>query len=626
MTLLALVSLALRITVIVGAAAIINTLRRRASASSRHWLWILALAGALILPFAQYAAPAVRILPWAPAESAVPSSGSLGQMTSATTQSPVLARAAFVDPETSAPKPSSPITIELTFLLIWAFGTVLLLFRLCRAHVVAHGLVRRSREYQGVRTVSVAVRTSDEIELPFTYGLRSAVIILPADIELWSSGRMKATLLHEEAHAIRGDGIWLLLSQIIRALYWWHPAILYATRAAASERERACDDAVIRHGIKPSEYGHCLLTHAQSITAWTASPVATVMFGHSAGLGQRVVALLDPAIDRSSSARPKLTAIASMLSLVGLVGAAAPQQRVTQLVSAVMMPVTIIAPTEQSNKVVRVAAVPDADVCKQARNTRNARTYADKSVRITGAGATFRDGITRQIWTGADCIAWIQYSGAVYATDDERNIIVGDGGKFTAHNEGPEGIRELSMSQQSMSMTLNGNATPVGASEQAWIAGMTKEFLRRTGLRAKNRALSALTGGVKNLLAEVAAIPRVDLRVEYLREGFAGINDANGVAAYIHEAAALLDSSDARAEFLLSTPHKYENNLQVLAAIYEEASVIEPDDAVESVFRGVSAPRPVPAPLAPFVERMIIGLQSVERRTAWRAYYMSVVP
>src|SRR4051812_18915323 len=64
MTILALTTLALRISVIIVAAGIVNALRTRASAGSRHWLWILALTGTVIVPLAPYLTPGLPVLPW----------------------------------------------------------------------------------------------------------------------------------------------------------------------------------------------------------------------------------------------------------------------------------------------------------------------------------------------------------------------------------------------------------------------------------------------------------------------------------------------------------------------------------------------------------------------------------
>jgi hypothetical protein len=62
-------SLALRLMVLVTCVAIVNLARRRASAADRHWLWMLACAGILILPFAARFTPRMQLLPWTSSEA-----------------------------------------------------------------------------------------------------------------------------------------------------------------------------------------------------------------------------------------------------------------------------------------------------------------------------------------------------------------------------------------------------------------------------------------------------------------------------------------------------------------------------------------------------------------------------
>jgi hypothetical protein len=291
-----------------------------------------------------------------------------------------------------------------------------------------------------------------------------------------------------------------------------------------------------------------------------------------------------------------------------------------------MIPLTtksVNAASRETKTIQRQAAT----VCRQAADSRKAKTYRDNSVTITGAGASMIDGVTREIWTGIDCIAWIQYSGQVDAAADEKSITVAGNGKLIAHNEGPDGVREYTVSASSSAMTLNGANVPIDADEHSWIAAMAREFLRRTGRRVDVRAAAALTSdGIDGLIAEAAAVPKTRTRVEYLRDGFSAAGSPDAVVNFVHRGAALLDSLDDRAAFLLGVPQKYATNLQVLKAIYEEASVVEPDGGVEAVLKSYPPPRPLPRELKPLIEKMIAGISSSDRREILSAYYLNVQP
>jgi beta-lactamase regulating signal transducer with metallopeptidase domain len=645
MTALTLATLALRITLILGVVGIINSGRRRSSAGSRHWLWMLALAGVSILPLTARVTPPLRVVPWnrateiaAPSVTARQSTLTAPELVSDERNVPAVTSPVIPDVTIAAIQPvSSSIDVSIAIAAIWILGTLLLIGRLIHAHVIARRVLRNSYLTKERPVESVPIRFSTEVDMPFTYGLVKPVIILPADADLWSASQMKATLTHEVAHAKRGDGLALLVTQCVVALYWWHPVVWIAARAAAADRERACDDAVLREGMRASEYGQCLLAHADAAFPWKSKPLATVMFGHSAGLCVRVAALLDPAIDRSSAVRPSAVVVAGILGFVVVVGAAAPRdlrttmsvsssnvtQKALPLVAASIIPAApraLVDPVGQSADV-------EPTVCRQTKDIKHARTYRDATVRITGAGGEFNNGVSREIWTGLDCIAWIQYSGQMEASVDERSMDVISDGLFLAHNEGPDGTLDYSQTGASSSMKLNGKSTTIGPAEQQWIAAMVREYLRRTGKRVHERARHALVAGsIPALLAEAERVPSSEVRAAYLVEGFASTLDGRAAAKFIEDGAALLDSSDSRGRFLLGVPPAFRSDVGVLAAIYREASLIEPDDPVEKVLASTSPPRPLPSALQPWMEKIIDGIQISERRTALRAYYLGLRP
>ena len=444
---------------------------------------------------------------------------------------------------------------------------------------------------------------------------------------------------------VRRDGLALLVAEIACAVYWWHPGVLFAARRAAIACERACDDAVIRGGMRASDYGAQLLAQAQaqSSCAWGIRPLATTLFGPSHGIAHRIAALLDPRLDRRPLARRRAFAVAVLgLGSAGLVAAAAPRVASRPLIVSSAPPPSTTAPTQvervamPASTATRVSASKlqprptsaFAPPCSQA-DARYARTLkVDSSLSFTGAGSTrYADGTLLLVWTGVDCTAWVRSRGPVAVDPSWSTVSVGPDAEFAAHDDGTGGKRDYVVhTDGSASLAVNGAPVALDAEHRAWTAMMVLEYVRRTGLDAGGRARAILAqGGVQAILDEARKISGKQVRARYLEAAFSTVAPDQR-PAFLHDAASLLDSAFVRGEFLLAIPREWRADERVLAAAYAEAGVIEPDDYVERLLRVAPPPRPLPAALKPLVEHLISSLQSVDRRTALRGYYLDVRP
>src|SRR5689334_8267843 len=73
-----------------------------------------------------------------------------------------------------------------------------------------------------------------------TWGLLKPTIIVPAGAENWCLGRTTVVFSHELAHIRRFDWLTQLLSDIFRALCWFHPFVWMVCRRLRLESEYAC--------------------------------------------------------------------------------------------------------------------------------------------------------------------------------------------------------------------------------------------------------------------------------------------------------------------------------------------------------------------------------------------------
>ena len=106
---------------------------------------------------------------------------------------------------------------------------------------------------------------SDRIEMAFACRALAPTIVLPAAAESWTDDRRRAVLFHELAHIKRHDLVGHTLGRLACALYWFHPLVWTAAKNLRAESERACDDLVLSCGARPSEYAQHLLDMVTSV-------------------------------------------------------------------------------------------------------------------------------------------------------------------------------------------------------------------------------------------------------------------------------------------------------------------------------------------------------------------------
>ncbi len=108
---------------------------------------------------------------------------------------------------------------------------------------------------------SITIATSEYVRVPAAIGFWKRTIVLPA----WTLRELPAQdlnviLLHEFAHLRRWDDWTNLIQKIVRALFFFHPAVWWIEKRISVEREMACDDAVLAETANPHGYATCLVS------------------------------------------------------------------------------------------------------------------------------------------------------------------------------------------------------------------------------------------------------------------------------------------------------------------------------------------------------------------------------
>ena len=208
---------------------------RGTPARARHDLWLLVIAGTVVISLAGLLLPALF----------------------------------FSVPPSLVPLAAPPSTRVLALLAVaWAAGALVGAFRLVHGLAVlrriGHDATPLSRPdaseaLAGARraarvTRPVTLLVSADVRVPATWGVRRPVIALPAAAARWSAERLRLVLLHELLHVRRRDVLVELVLEAVNTVFWFHPAVWFAARRLRLERERTCDEAVIGTGARAADY------------------------------------------------------------------------------------------------------------------------------------------------------------------------------------------------------------------------------------------------------------------------------------------------------------------------------------------------------------------------------------
>ena len=375
----ALVAWLLKATALLVLALAVTALLRRASAGTRHLVWLATLAGILALPAVSVWAPLrLAILPAdlmpSVAQFATPERAALPSGPATTTAPPADAFRSSQLPTTDHQPPdtkSSPnarrLPIWVALLAVWGAVAAVLVAWLGFGALSVRRIVRAGRELDERAWTAPLCEIADRldldavprllssplIEMPFACGVVQPTIVLPASAEEWSDSRRRAVLFHELAHVKRRDLVGHTLGRVACALYWFHPLVWTAARRLRAESERACDDLVLSCGARASDYADHLLDIVISVRHHGA-PATAMPMARRRELEGRVLAILDPAVARIGPGRLQSAAVVAGIGALALsVAAMAPARRSARDVR------TVVAPARADSMPARVTQKPN---------------------------------------------------------------------------------------------------------------------------------------------------------------------------------------------------------------------------------------------------------------------------
>ena len=317
-------------------------LLRGRSAALRHAILAAALLCAAIVPLVgavapEWHLPGLRILTEAPAPPTASSAVITETVTVSGAPDPVPSTASrdrrSIARGRGLPRGGS--------LLVWAWilgsipGLALLIAgvrRLVRlaatSRRIEHGAWARSaaaigREY-GFRN-DVTLLEAPGSNMLVTWGFFRPKVLLPTAAHDWPADRVSIVLAHELAHIQRGDWAVLLVTEALRAVYWFNPLFWLACATLRRESEHAADDLVLDTGITGTSYASDLVALARTLRVHGRTWLPAPSIARPSTLERRVRAMLNPQLNRRPVSRAWQFVLMALLCAIALPIAAASQ-------------------------------------------------------------------------------------------------------------------------------------------------------------------------------------------------------------------------------------------------------------------------------------------------------------
>ena len=341
-------------TFFAAVAALVAVALRRHSAALRYWVWFAASAKFLV-PFAALVAlggygswRSVEVVPYREGPVLVETVGQPFSRDTVTLNAP--------GPRRDADAGQNRLPAAL--LIIWAVGAAIFLTRSLIQwrrirHIARTGTrLEDGREVRILRTLEasgaglnhplpvVAAHTSLE---PGVFGIMRPRLLWPRAIsDRLTDEQLEAVLAHEICHLRRGDNLAAVLHMVVQTIFWFHPLTWWIGSRLIDERERACDEDVIRRGSARETYAESILKTCQF---FVESPLPCVSGVTGSDLKKRIEEIMTKDSVSTAGAWNK-----ALLTLAGVVAFVTP------------VAVGALNPPPQTREVAAPATLPAFDV------------------------------------------------------------------------------------------------------------------------------------------------------------------------------------------------------------------------------------------------------------------------
>jgi TonB family protein len=174
--------------------------------------------------------------------------------------------------------------------------------------------LERMQQQLGIST-PVRLQSSESWLEPAVVGVLRPTILWPSLLTQRLTDReLDAIFAHELLHVRRRDNLTAAVHALLETVFWFHPALWWLETRLLTERERACDEAVVRLGNEPHTYARSILKVCNFCLRLPASAAAGVT---GADLNQRVEDIMNARPVSTLNVARKMLLIATGLAFLG---------------------------------------------------------------------------------------------------------------------------------------------------------------------------------------------------------------------------------------------------------------------------------------------------------------------
>jgi uncharacterized protein (TIGR03435 family) len=213
---------------------------------------------------------------------------------------------------------------------LWAIGCALVSAVWIVRWLRAYRAVRAATPYGTGREVAIlrrlevpstsrrplSVRLSDATIEPGVFGVWRPVLLWPRAMSAHlSDDQIETILVHELSHVRRRDNLTALAHGLVQAICWFHPVVWWIGARLVDERERACDEAVVRAGRDRQVYAESLLKTCQFCVG---APVTCMAGVTGSDLKRRVTSIMAAPVGGRLGVTSRVAFVLAMAAIVAV--------------------------------------------------------------------------------------------------------------------------------------------------------------------------------------------------------------------------------------------------------------------------------------------------------------------